>query len=201
MAVMVVILSATMPAMVRTMMPPLPRMVAPARCDAVVVLGGGRRISGGKQQLNLRTLQRLNKAIDVALDSGLPLLLSGGRSEWRHADKGLSEAALMAAEVSRRAPSLTVISEPNSKNTWENANASAKVLAARGWSRVYLVSDRCHLARASRCFRRCGITAVPCFPQALPTPAWMPSAGALALLPEIWYEWAALAVYAIRWRL
>lgn len=201
-AVMVVVLSATMPAMVRSMIPPLPRMNdAPRRCQAVVVLGGGRRITGGKARLNVRSLQRLNTAIDVALEKGLPLLVSGGRSSCRRSEMGLSEAALMAAEVSRRAPALPVFSEPDSQNTWENAQHSSRLLAEKGWTQVYLVSDRCHLARATRCFRRCGISAVPRYPKPLPSPAWMPSAGALAVLPEIWYEWAALAIYAFRWRL
>ena len=33
----------------------------------------------------------------------------------------------------------------------------------------------------------------------LPSPEWMPSAGALAMLPEIYYEWLAILWYYARY--
>jgi hypothetical protein len=34
----------------------------------------------------------------------------------------------------------------------------------------------------------------------LPVSGWVPTAAALALIPEIWYEWLALLWYGVRWR-
>lgn len=191
-----VLVAATLPAVVRGMLPPLPRCER-NEPQAVVVLGAGRRQSNGKWVLTTRSLRRLQVAAEAAQAQRLPLVLSGGRNPL--ADDGPTEAALMADIAAIRWPAITVLQETESKNTWENAEHSAALLMPRGWDEVLLVSDRAHLPRAILCFRFHGIQVSPLWRRRLPASPWVPSAGALSMVPEIWYEWFALCWYAVRY--
>jgi uncharacterized SAM-binding protein YcdF (DUF218 family) len=192
---MVLLLAAgTLPVMVRQFYPPLPpsRGEGPAGC--VVVLGAGIRGRGIARRSSRSGLLRLARAVDTARRRGLPLLISGGGPG---AEQGLSsEARLLAAAAEGYGLSLWL--EEHSRNTSENARNSAAILVRKGICRVVLVTDRPHMARAMLCFQRAGIEVEPVPVDRLPSPVWMPSAGALSLLPEIWYEWAALLWYRFK---
>ena len=54
-------------------------------------------------------------------------------------------------------PEAALLLEPRSRNTWENAEESARLLRRRGLRRVVLVSDRAHLPRAALLFRLAGL--------------------------------------------
>ncbi|EKF75766.1 hypothetical protein A11A3_02817 [Alcanivorax hongdengensis A-11-3] len=196
--VLLVLVGATLPAVVRGMLPPLPARQPVVRPQAVVVLGAGRRYQRGRYRLSDRGLRRLRHAAELAEREGLPLLVSGGQKGARHPGQP-SEASLMATAVRRRWPGVTVIEESASRNTWENARYSVDVLTLRGIDEIWLVSDRSHLSRALLCFRHQGMLAHPSWARRLPRQAWVPSAGALSMVPEIWYEWLALAWYQLRY--
>ena len=196
--VLVAVVAATLPAVVRGLLPPLPARQPRQRPQAVVVLGAGRRFNQGRYTLTAGGLRRLQHGAELARREGLPLLVSGGQKSTRQRGQP-SEAALMATLVRRRWPGVAVMEESSSRNTWENACFSVEALSLRGIDEIWLVTDRVHLPRALLCFRRLGMMSHPAWARRLPAQAWIPSAAALALLPEIWYEWLALAWYQLRY--
>ncbi|MEE3319738.1 MAG: YdcF family protein [Pseudomonadota bacterium] len=195
---LMVLVGGTLPAIVRGFLPPLPRRVSGVTPQAVVVLGAGRRQRNGEFSLTTRGLRRLQLAARLAHEHGLPLVVSGGQRKAMAAGEP-SEAELMAAQVRRRWPSLQLFLENESRNTWENALNTSELLADRQIDEVILVSDRTHLPRAILCFQSQGVLTEAAWQKRLPKQAWRPSAGALSMVPEIWYEWVALVWYHLRY--
>jgi uncharacterized SAM-binding protein YcdF (DUF218 family) len=187
------LVAGTLPMMVRQLYPPLPVRHSAAAPECVVVLGGGIVGHGGQRRPASASLRRLAWAIHLAREHNLPLMISGGGTGCAEGD---SEARLLAGAA--EGYGLTLWLEERSRTTLENARNSAALLHKKGIDRVLLVTDRPHMTRAVLCFRRTGLEVQAAPLDRLPTPAWMPSAGALALLPEIWYEWLALLWYEIR---
>lgn len=195
---LMVLVGATLPAIVRGLLPPLPRRISGVTPQAVVVLGAGRRQRNGQFSVTTRGLRRLQLAARLAHEHGLPLVVSGGMKNAHEAGEP-SEAELMAEQVRRRWPQLTVLQESESRNTWENAVNTSALLANQQIDEVILVSDRTHLPRALLCFQSQGVLAQAAWQKRLPKQAWRPSAGALSMVPEIWYEWLALVWYHLRY--
>lgn len=190
--VLICLMSATFPAVVRRLLPPVPEVGADLRPGVVVVPGAARRKTRGGWQPGPAARRRLKAGIAEARRRGLPLLVSGGTAEP-------SEAELMARLAERVAPDVTVIRETGSRNTWENAALSAALLARRRVTGIVLVTDRPHLPRATLCFRAQGLEVLPVASSGLPNAGWIPSTAALAMLPELWYEWAALFWYELKY--
>lgn len=189
----------SLPAVVRGLYPPLFfRRSTEVNAQVVVVLGAGHRLRHGRYLSAVAGLRRMQFALVLAAERKLPLLICGGRH--RVPDSADSEAALLADEVRQRAPLQPVWLEEDSTNTWENAKFAAQLLCQRGVTRVALVTDRPHMSRALMCFRQHGLIVEPVALDRLPRTNWVPTAAALVLIPEIWYEWLALCWYALRWR-
>ncbi|MCC1496541.1 YdcF family protein [Alcanivorax sp. 1008] len=195
-AVLVLVLVAgTLPAIVRQLYPPLPlRSHSEATPRCVVVLGGGLVGRGRQRRSSRMGLRRLARALQESRQRQLPLLISGG---GRPPTEGQVSEARLLADASEGF-GLTIWLEERSRNTRENARNSAALLQRKGIDQVLLVTDRAHMTRAMLSFQRAGIEVIAAPVDRLPSPAWMPSAGALLLLPEIWYEWLALLWYEIR---
>lgn len=196
-ALMVLLLVAgTLPVLVRQLYPPLPLRDDAVVPGCVVVLGAGIVGKGANLRSSRIGLRRLARALEEARQRQLPLLISGGGVGQQ---RGLiSEARLLAQDA--QGYGLTLWLEERSRNTSENARNSAAMLERKGIGSILLVTDRAHMTRAMLCFRRQGLEVQPAVLDRLPAPAWMPSAGALLLLPEIWYEWLALIWYQLRGR-
>lgn len=109
------------------------------------------------------------------------LLLSGG---GRHETP---EAAIMRRLAEGMGvPPAAIVTEPRSRNTYENSIEVAHELRARLLSSIVLVSDAYHLPRARRLFRRSGIVvAATHHPPRQPWPRearlWVREAAATAL--------------------
>ncbi len=185
-----------LPAFVRLLIPPLPPKQDDSEPNAVLVLGGGRVSRKGKMQLSTRSLLRLEAALQLAHDKQLPLLISGGRA---YSESGTTEAALMGQLAIERYPDMTIWQEEASSNTWENCRYSGRLLHHQGVNHVYLVTDQVHLCRSLLSLQRQNICVVPRPHDKLPQPEWIPHAGALALWPELMYEWLAIGWYALRY--
>src|SRR4051812_44260018 len=115
-----------------------------SEADAIVVLG-----CRGSEALR----RRLGIGLRLFEGGAAPLLvLSGGGSG------PTPEAELMRqAAISHGVPPTALLIDPVSRNTFENARETARLLSGRGLSSVVLVSDRAHLPRAALLFRLAGL--------------------------------------------
>jgi uncharacterized SAM-binding protein YcdF (DUF218 family) len=70
----------------------------------------------------------------------------------------VAEAEIMRrAALARGVPEAALLIEAGSRNTFENARETARLLGSRGLRSVVLVSDRAHLLRAAILFRFAGL--------------------------------------------
>tara|TARA_B100000446_G_scaffold90034_1_gene84715 strand:- start:3041 stop:3835 length:795 start_codon:yes stop_codon:yes gene_type:complete len=129
---------------------------------ALVVLGGGRRLSaveyGGEDSVNARTLQRLRYGAYLQKQTQLPLLVSGGRV---FGDESISEAQLMARVLRNEFGVPVRWLEVNSRTTAENASYTAELLRAEGIESIVLVTHAWHMPRAVWVFEQTGLSVTP----------------------------------------
>ena len=170
---------------------------------AIVVLAGGRNANApeyGGETVSSPSLVRLRYAARLQRETGLPLLLSGGRV---YGVEPASEAALMKQVLENELKVPVRWLEERSRNTAENASYSAELLGAEGITAILLVTDAAHMPRALEAFEKQAVVVY-----AAPTGRraggrtgtgvldWLPSAGALdrsrmalhELLGRVWYR-------------
>ena len=135
----------------------------PPATDAIVVLGGCA-------DLALSTTERLvlSSSADrfvegVALTRRFPdavLIFSGGTGSVH--DQTRKEAPLLAAGAMRLGvPQDRIIPEPNSRNTYEIAVETKRILEQRHLRSFVLVTSASHMKRALGCFRKVGLEPIP----------------------------------------
>jgi uncharacterized SAM-binding protein YcdF (DUF218 family) len=185
---------------------PVTVMQTPA-ADAIVLLGGG---IGGPNPPRLS--EDLNGAADRVLHSArlfragkAPLVIVSGGNVFPQ--RTVEAEAVYTRALLREwgVPADRVAVEGVSRNTYENALETKKLLEARGLRRVLLVTSARHMPRALGLFRGAGIDAVP-----VPTdfrvvnydqPAaldWIPNADALSATTEALHEYLGMAF--ARWK-
>lgn len=124
-----------------------------AAADAAVVLGAA--VWAGGQASPTLARRALHGVALLHSGGARHLLLTGGVG--RHPP---SEASVMRALALRAGvPAARIVVDETSTTTLESARACAAIIAARGWRRVLVVTDRYHLPRALLAFRRFGVTA------------------------------------------
>jgi uncharacterized SAM-binding protein YcdF (DUF218 family) len=183
--------------------PPLDLADLP-RFDAVVVLGAGTQDAApdeaGAGAPAPEAARRLAWAAGLARAAGVPLVVSGGMA-W---DRGGEPESRAARRLLERlgVPSTSIVEEPASRDTWENARNTAALLG-RG-AVVALVTSAYHLPRATLAFTAAG---VPCVPAPTDYRARRLPYDALGLLPSFrclsesflaLREYAGLAWYRLR---
>jgi len=172
-------------------------LARPVDAQAIVILAGGVRVDapeyGGAPAPNATTLVRLVYGARVAHATGLPVLVSGSRLE----------AAAMS-EVLRRDLAVTPRwVESRSRDTHENAEMSATILARAGVRRIVLVTSSAHMARSVVEFEAAGVSVVPA-PAEMWTRRergileWEPNADALVRSQRALYEVLGWIVQTIR---
>jgi len=174
-----------------------------AGAQAIVVLAAGRLRNadeyGGHDIPDYIALARLRYAARLQHETGLPILVSGGRPRGRSGD---SEAAGMALALREDFRTPVRWLEDRSTDTAQNAAFSAQQLLPQV-RRILLVTDAMHMPRAARVFRQHGFEVVPA-----PTMFFsggpfglsqlMPSAEGLRRSYYATYEWIGLAWYRLR---
>ena len=159
--------------------------------SAIVVLGGGLRHNApeyGGDAPALFTLERLRYGATLARQTGLPVLVTGGRLHSKNA-----EAEVMREVLEHEFSVPVKWIEPHSRNTHENAVFSARVLHAHGISRVVLVTHGIDARRARREFTAAGLR-VTVAPTVIPELSlegpldFLPSADALGASSWALYE-------------
>lgn len=131
-----------------------------AHADAIVVLGGGRRIGAEEYDgdtLNAISLERLCYAALLARTSGLPLLVAGGKPGGGR----LPEGQLMRRVLHLEYGLTPRWVEDASRTTWENAHLSAPLLHQDRIGRIALVTHSWHLRRAAPLFEAAGFSVIP----------------------------------------
>jgi uncharacterized SAM-binding protein YcdF (DUF218 family) len=170
--------------------------------DAIVVLGGGRRLDAaeyGGDTLKGLSLERLRYAAHLHRASGLPLLVTGGKPGGGTLAEGRIMQRILQDEYGM--PPRWV--EDSADTTWDNARFSALLLQKDGARRVALVTHAWHLRRAVPLFEAQGIEVVPAGIQfsstrvddvfdLLPTPAGLRDS-TFAL-----HEWLGILWYKLR---
>lgn len=181
--------------------PPLDLANLPA-ADAIVLLGGGRRIDAaeyGGDTVNALTLERLRYAAQLQRASGLPLLVTGGLPGGGSRPEGLIMREILETELHAR---VTWI-EDGALTTWDNARMSAPRLREAGVRRVFLVSHAWHLRRAAPQFEQQGFGVIPAGTQFANTEldsalSLLPSALGLRDSYYALHEWLGILWYKLR---
>lgn len=147
------------------------------------------------------TLERLRLGAKIARDTGLPILVSGGK--FRPGDEP-SMAGLMERTLRDefRIPPRWL--EQSSQDTRENAAMSAKILRAEHIETIILVTHYCHMQRSMTLFRDAGLQVIAA-PAAIPQPLFpmrlsdfRPGFAALEESALALHELVALAVARLR---
>jgi uncharacterized SAM-binding protein YcdF (DUF218 family) len=173
------------------------------KADAIVLLGGATRGDtpmGKLVDLNQHA-DRLVHAVALYKARKAPVVLLSGGS----VGDGRPEALQMkdVLEV-MGVPVAHVLLEKQSRNTYDNAVNSARILKDSGMHRILLVTSAYHMRRALGVFERQGLEVVPAPAdyQQLVTrqllPAWLPTVSSLHQSTDALHEIVGYWVY--RWR-
>jgi uncharacterized SAM-binding protein YcdF (DUF218 family) len=187
---------------------PLPRnqwATLAQQADAIVILGSGRERKDPTWGADIPTgvaLERMRYAAQLARESGLPILTSGGL----HLGEPPSEAAIMADSLERDFGVRVRWQEGLSRTTWENATMTAEVLQPLGIKRVILVTQAWHMPRARWSFEKAGFTVVAApvgilgRDNALLFGGWLPESRAVQQSGQLLSEAAGLWTYRLLYR-
>lgn len=174
----------------------------PQAAEAIVVLGGGRRLGAaeyGSDTLNGLSLERLRYAAFLHRASGLPILVTGGKP----GGGTLSEGRIMQHILQNEYGTSPQWVEDAALTTWDNARLSARLLRSAGVRHIVLVTHAWHLRRAVPLFEAQGLNVIPAGIQfsstrldsildVLPTPAGLRDS-TFAL-----HEWLGILWYKLR---
>jgi uncharacterized SAM-binding protein YcdF (DUF218 family) len=172
--------------------------------QAIVVLGGGVVVGlpGGDKQMSKTSLGRLRLGAQLARQSGLPLVFSGG-SGWGAKDASVAEADV-AEKVLEDAFGIKLnYKESSSRDTQENAGNTWALLSKQGIHRIALVTHSTHMPRASAEFKKLGFD-VTLAAMGQPTAGseavlrWMPGASNLELSQSVLRELLARLIQKLR---
>jgi len=130
--------------------------------DAILVLGGSvdAETSSGEQIMLNGSAERLTAAARLfKLGIAKRILVSGGSG---YVDQSAKEAPLMAALLTTMGiPKEAIILESESRNTFENAVFSKKLMEENDIRRVALVTSAWHMRRSAAIFKRADIEFAP----------------------------------------
>lgn len=186
------------------------QQIIDARPQALVIMGGGaRRYAAefdGKDTVARYTLERIRYGAILARQTGLPVLVTGGRVMTRP-DRP-SEAELMAEVLSDEFQVPVKWIEAESRNSFENAKFSFQMLKPEGITHIALVTHGIHMRRSVEAFEQVGFT-VTAAPTVVPRAnqdhdqshilSWIPSAKNLNSSVMALHEWLGILWYRLRY--
>jgi uncharacterized SAM-binding protein YcdF (DUF218 family) len=170
--------------------------------DAIIVLGGGTYFKAPEyagDTVGEATLLRLRYAAKLYRETSKPLLVTGGKP----LGNSLSEAQQMRQVLEQEFHTPVKWIEDDSKNTFENALYSFRMLQKYNIKRVYLVTHAWHMPRAVRAFESAGFEVTPA-PTAYTTRynidllAFIPNAGALKDSQIFFHEVIGILWYRLK---
>jgi uncharacterized SAM-binding protein YcdF (DUF218 family) len=134
--------------------PPLADPRASGPYDAIVVLTGGSIPAAGLipyPSISESTFRRLEEAWRLYRIEPKPILVSGGHVDPFTPAQGENRIACDYL-IRWGVPADRVVSEPDSRDTFESAAAVGRLLPARGWRRYLLVTSAEHMPRSMQVF-------------------------------------------------
>jgi uncharacterized SAM-binding protein YcdF (DUF218 family) len=127
--------------------------------QAIVVLSHGRyyeSLDYGGDTVDAESLERVRRAAALHRQTGLPVLVTGGRPE--NDEKSLAELLKLAADEYSMPLKWQ---ETAARNTGENARFSRRILTKEKIDTIVLVTHGWHMLRAKRAFERAGFKVIP----------------------------------------
>ncbi|HET6306130.1 MAG TPA: YdcF family protein [Rhodopila sp.] len=196
-----------MPAVSGNLLRVLERDVPPAPANApkpqAIVVLSAEMIRTRQAPLGFRpgllTLDRLRTAVELQHQTGLPILVSGGRVQ--PAATTLAEVMAQSLKDDFQTPATWL--ENKSSDTWENATDSAAILRAHDITSIYLVTHSWHMPRALLAFRHTGLTVIPA-PTSIDDPLgpeaddFLPRASGWQASYYALHEWIGYVWYKLR---
>lgn len=132
------------------------------RTDAIVVMGAAQ--FDGDPSPVLRN--RLDRAFDLYSQRVAPFVITVGGSQ--PGDRFTEATSGRRYLESRGIRTAHIAAVRTGSNTYESARAVARVAQKRGWTRLTIVTDRMHAARASAMMSSFGFTVHPAPPASGP---------------------------------
>ena len=183
---------------------PIPIVQSPI-AGAIVVLGGdiglplAPRVNseiGGNRVLHAFRLYTAKKSKLIIISGGNVFPQVGVEPEAYYTSELLKEWGI---------PSDAILIEGRSRNTYENAIETKKLLQARQIDKILLITSAFHMPRALATFRTADINAIPS-PSSYsivnysrpPILEWMPSLGNLGRMQAVIHEKLGILVYKYR---
>jgi uncharacterized SAM-binding protein YcdF (DUF218 family) len=186
--------------------PPLTiAQIKTSKAEAIIILGHGRYSKapeyGGEDTLNTGGLARTRYGAKLHRETGLPILTAGGTA----GQDTVSEAAIMKKVLENEFDVPVRWLEEKSKNTYENALFSSKILKKENIERVLMVTHSRDIIRALGAFQEIGILNVTPAPTLFAKQTdqtnlldWLPNPYAISRTAVAIHEIAGMFWY--RWR-
>ena len=203
-ALLALSLPAVANALARSLEPPPVTASDLKRAQAIVILAGGNNLGApewGGETVKTYTLQRLRYGARLARETGLPILVTGGRPEGGR----FAEASVMRDVLVKEYNLDVRWVDAEAMTTGENALLSARILKAEGLTRVALVTDAIHMPRSRQVFEAAGLEVIAC-PTAyagqrpFQPNQLVPGPHALQLSHAALREWVSRGYYLLRYR-
>lgn len=176
-----------------------PSELARLDAQAIVVLGAGANPFNPELErpsASYRSLYRLRYGAFLHRQTGLPILVSGGKTSRQV----MSLGDILANDLRQSFQVPVKWVEGRSLNTFENAKFTAEVLRAAGVRRAFLVTESFHMRRAMDAFAETDLVTIPAptgkrIPPPTDLKAFLPTINALSdsyyalheLLGRLWY--------------
>jgi uncharacterized SAM-binding protein YcdF (DUF218 family) len=177
-----------------------PQAIAWTPNSVIVVLGMGMQKlphEGGIEPQSL-AYSRILRAVQLydrcaANTNGCKVLISGGDP----AGLGNTEAELYGSLLEEAGvPRSALVEEKASRNTWENAKFSARLLNATPHGRLVLVTSGLHMRRSLLYFAHFGLAPMPARSDyTAPFSSWWPNSYNLLISDLAAVEWLGIARY------
>ncbi|OBT31727.1 YdcF family protein [Vibrio splendidus] len=133
--------------------------------NAIVLLGAGTQLIKSTQEFEpaFFSFGRINEAASQYKDCAktqttCTVIISGGDAQ----NNGVTEAEIYQQQLLRLGvPIGDIIQEPNSVNTWKNAQLTSDLMKHHKFDNIVLVSSGLHIRRSELYFNHFGLNVIP----------------------------------------
>jgi len=168
--------------------------------NAIIVLGAGLEKVGDRIEPPFHSFGRIYEAARLynecmGTEQQCKIIVSGGDTH----KLGKTEAAVYKKRlVSIGINTIDIITEPNSLNTWQNAQFTSEILSQGDFDNSVLVSSGLHIKRSQLYFEHFGVRATPIRADYMSAEvSWLPLGYNFALTDFALHEWIGFWRYDI----